>query len=240
VVRAPFSGVVRAEQIALGSYVQPGQSLGSIVGTADYEAVIPLSEKEAALIPELFRAGSGSRIAASVFSDYGGVRYRWPAYVDRVNRLLNPQTRTIDVFLRIPNPTAGGAPAAAAAKDGKVATASGAPPLFVGSFVSAEITGRALDEYAVLPLAALKPGNKIWLVRNGKLHIVTVEIYQRTDKAALISSAGLGPSPVAIVGNLKIATEGLRVRIVERGAAEKPAQSRNVGAESSAKAKTAK
>ena len=68
VVRAPFAGIVRAEQIALGSFVQPGQSLGSIVGTADYEAVIPLSEKDAALIPGLFRAGSGNRIAASVFS----------------------------------------------------------------------------------------------------------------------------------------------------------------------------
>jgi multidrug efflux pump subunit AcrA (membrane-fusion protein) len=223
VVRAPFSGIVRTENIALGSYVQPGQSLGSMVGTADYEAVIPLSEKDAALIPQLFRAGTG-RIAASVFSDYGGVRYRWPAYVDRVNGLLNPKTRTIDVFLRVPKPISGGVPTAVADNGGKAATA--APPLFVGSFVDAEITGRALDQYAVLPLAALRAGNKIWLVQNGKLHIITVDIYQRTDKTALISASGLGKNPVAVTGNLKVATEGLRVRIAQPRAAAKAVETK--------------
>jgi multidrug efflux pump subunit AcrA (membrane-fusion protein) len=213
VVRAPFSGIVRTEDIAVGSYVQPGQALGSLVGTADYEAVIPLSEQDAALIPQLFRAGSGNRIQASIYSDYGGIRYRWPAYVDRVNGVLNPQTRTIDVYLRIPNPLRGGAPAAVAENSGKSATASSAPPLFVGSFVETEINGRALEEYAVLPLAALQADNQVWLVRDGKLHIVTVEIYQRTETSALISTRGLGPDPVAVTGNLKVATEGLRVRI---------------------------
>ncbi len=240
VVHAPFSGVVKAEQIALGSFVQPGQSLGTIVGTADYEAVIPLSEKEAALIPQLFQAGTGNRIEASVYSDYGGTRYRWSAYVDRVNRLLNPQTRTIDLFLRIPNPLRGGSPAANQNDNGKAAKASGAPPLFVGSFVDAEITGRAMKEYAVLPLAALKAGNKIWLVRDNKLHIVAVEILQRTDKTALISTSGLGDKPLVITGSLKIATEGLRVRVAKpslEATASKPATSK---AKTPAKATAAK
>ena len=215
VVTAPFSGIVKAEQIALGSFVQPGQSLGSIVGTADYEAMIPLSEKEAALIPRLFQAGTGNRIEASIYSEYGGIRYRWSAHVDRVNRLLNPQTRTIDIFLRIPNPLRGGVPAANQNGDRQNATASSAPPLFAGSFVDAEISGRAAEKYAVLPLSALKAGNKIWLVRDGKLHIITAEILQRTDKSALISTAGLGDKPMVVTGNLKIATEGLRVRVAK-------------------------
>lgn len=211
-VRAPFSGVVRSEDIALGSYVAPGQSLGTMVGTADFEAVIPLSESEAALIPELWRPGS-NRIEASVYSDYGGTRYRWQAFVDRANSVLNPQTRTIDVFLRIPNPLRGGAPAMVQKEGQKSTGASGAPPLFVGSFVDAEITGRALDEYAVLPLAGLRPGNQIWLVRDGRLRIVKVEILQRTDTQALINTVGLGNKPVVIFGALKTATDGQQVRI---------------------------
>lgn len=237
VVRAPFSGIVRTENIALGSYVQPGQTLGSMVGTADYEAVIPLSEKDAALIPQLFRAGTGGRIEASVYSDYGGIRYRWAAYVDRVNGLLNPQTRTIDVFLRIPNPISGGAPAAVPENGGKSATAASAPPLFVGSFVDTEITGRSLDEYAVLPLAALRAGNQVWLGKDGKLHILTVDIYQRTDKMALISTRGLGSNPVAITGNLKVATEGLQVRIAQARTAASDAKPAELGAKSESKAK---
>ena len=45
----------------MGSYVAPGQSLGSIIGTGTFEAVIPLSENEAALIP---RCGSRGEIAS--------------------------------------------------------------------------------------------------------------------------------------------------------------------------------
>lgn len=213
-VRAPFSGVVRSEDIALGSYVAPGQSLGTMVGTADFEAVIPLSESEAALIPALWRPG-GNRIEASVYSDYGGTRYRWQAFVDRANSVLNPQTRTIDVFLRIPNPLRGGAPAVVQKEGQKSAGASGAPPLFVGSFVDAEITGRALDQYGVLPLAALRPGNQIWLVRDGRLRIVKVEILQRTDTQALIATTGLGNKPVVILGALKTATDGQQVRVAK-------------------------
>lgn len=234
-VRAPFSGIVRSEDIALGSYVAPGQALGALVGTADFEAVIPLSESEAALIPGLWRAGS-QRIEASIYSDYGGTRYRWQAFVDRANSVLNPQTRTIDIFLRIPNPLRGGAPAADQKKGQTSAGASGAPPLFVGSFVDAEITGRALDEYAILPLAALRPGNQIWLVRDGKLHIMKVEIYQRTDKLALISTAGLEPKPMVILGALKTATNGQKVRIAA-ARANSPANAKPV-ADKQGKAKS--
>ncbi|QJB70893.1 HlyD family efflux transporter periplasmic adaptor subunit [Parasphingorhabdus halotolerans] len=225
VVRAPFSGVVRSEEVALGSYVAPGQSLGSIVGTGTFEAVIPLSEREAALIPSLWQPGL-NRIEASIYSVYGGTRYRWQAFVDRASSVLNPQTRTIDVFLRIPNPTRGGAPAANQPDREVSGGASGAPPLFVGSFVDAEITGKALGQYATLPLAALRPGNKIWLVREGRLRSVTVEILQRTDTEALITTNNLDEKPVVVVSSLKSATDGQRVRIAkprtEKTAASKP------------------
>lgn len=225
-VRAPFSGVVRSETIAVGSYVAPGQSLGQMVGNTQLEASIPLSEKDAALIPALWRQGGGAPIEASVFSTYGGTRYRWQAFVDRASSVLNPQTRTIDVFLRIPNPLRGGAPAAEQ-KDGEPdKTAASAPPLFVGTFVEAEITGKALDAYAVLPLSALRPGNKVWLVREGRLRIVDVELLQRTDTQALVSTRGLGSDPRAVIGSLKAATDGQKIRIA---GAEKPRAKQNPG-----------
>lgn len=211
VVRAPFSGVVRSKNIALGSFVQPGQALGAIVGTDEYEAVISLSEKEAALVAGLW--GGNQRAEASIFLNYGGTRYRWQAYVDRANSILNPQTRTIDIFLRIPRPINGGAPAADQPNDDSIDF--NAPPLFVGSFVDAQISGKDVGDYAELPLAALRPDNKIWLVKDGKLRIIDVQILQGGEDNVLISAAGLGDNPMAIIGNLKTATEGERVRIAK-------------------------
>jgi len=217
-VRAPFSGIVRSEDVALGSFVQPGQAIGSIVSSAAFEAVIPLSEQKAALIPGLFAGQRGGPIDAAVYSDYGGKRYRWQAYVDRVNSVLNPQTRTIDIFLRIPNPINGGALAVEQTSGQTPVSAAGAPPLLVGGFVTAEIAGIALESYAMLPVSALRPGNKVWLVENGKLRIVEVEIYQRSDDFAYISADQIGSNPVAVTGKLSVATEGMAVRVAKSGA----------------------
>lgn len=222
VVRAPFSGIVRSKDIALGSFVQPGQSLGSIVGSAEYEAVISLSEKEAALIDGLW--GGGNKGAdASVFLNYGGTRYRWQATVDRASSILNPQTRTIDIFLRIRRPINGGAVAAVQQEGGQQGGGQkndgpiglDAPPLFVGSFIKAEISGKDVGEYAILPLAALRPDNQIWLVEDGKLRIFNAQILQRGDKNIIISARGLGQNPIAVTSNLNTATQGEKVRIAK-------------------------
>lgn len=217
-VRAPFSGIVRSEDVAPGSFVQPGQAIGSIVSSAAFEALIPLSEQKAALIPGLFAGQGTGQIDAAVFSDYGGRRYRWQAYVDRVNSVLNPQTRTIDVFLRIPNPINGGALAAEQRSDEASVSATGAPPLLIGGFVTADIAGIPLESYALLPVSALRPGNKVWLVKDGKLRIVEVEIYQRSDDFAYISAEQIGPDPVAVTGKLSVATEGMAVRVAKSAA----------------------
>lgn len=218
-VRAPFSGIVRSEQIAKGSYVAPGQTLGSIVNNNSFEAVIPLSEREASLIPSLF---TGGRIEASVFFEYGGSKYRWQAFVDRASNVLNPQTRTIDLFLRIPNPLKGGVPVAlkeGGQQDGSLA--SKAPPLLVGSFVETHIDGMELEEYASIPLAALRPGNQIWLVENGRVKVVEIQILQRNDSEVLIRSMGLNASSRVITGGLSTVVAGQKVRTPDNAQKQK-------------------
>ncbi|MEL7444626.1 MAG: HlyD family efflux transporter periplasmic adaptor subunit, partial [Pseudomonadota bacterium] len=106
-VTAPFRGLVRQEDAALGSLVQPGQALGTIVSTDAFEVRISLTPDEAALIPGLL-SGSGPRIPANVFYDYGGRTYRWPAFIDRASSILDAATRNVEVFLQVPSPLSGG------------------------------------------------------------------------------------------------------------------------------------
>lgn len=213
-VRAPFAGLVRAENASRGSYVSPGQSLAEIVASGTFDVVVPLTQREAALIPGLWQGG-GERIEASVFSEYGGQRYRWQAYVDRADPVLNPETRTIDIFLRVPNPMQRGRLAAeqpdgeAGADDAGAATG---PPLLVGSFVQVAIDGLALSRYAAIPVAALRPGNEVWLVRDGRLRVVAVTVLQRTDTQVFIGADPLGRDPQVIVGDIGVATDGMQVR----------------------------
>jgi len=237
VVRAPFSGVVRSENISVGSYVSPGQSLGSLVGTRSVEVVIPLSEKDAALIPGIWQPPRGRPIQASVYLDFGGTRYRWQAYVDRANNVLNPQTRTIDVFLRVPNPTRGGSLAAEQLIDaGSASETAGrtvpagtggptAPPLLVGSFVDAQIEGQNLERYALIPIAALRPGNKVWLVKDGRLRITDVDVLQRSDRFISVRADDLSANVPVIVSSLQSATEGQRLRLPSQDSGKKKSSS---------------
>lgn len=214
-VRAPFAGLIRSENAARGSYVSPGQSLAEIVASGTFDVIVPLTQREAALIPGLWQRG-GERIEASVYANYGGHRYRWPAYVDRADPVLNPETRTIDVFLRVPNPMRRGQ-LAVEQVDGEAgvdsANVTPGPPLLVGSFVQVEIDGLAFSHYASVPVAALRPGNQIWLAREGRLSIVTVEVIQRTDSEVFVRSEPLGANPMVVIGDIGVATDGMRVRI---------------------------
>ncbi|HSG33597.1 MAG TPA: HlyD family efflux transporter periplasmic adaptor subunit [Sphingomonadaceae bacterium] len=206
-VRAPFDGIVRSETTAIGALVQPGQTLGSIVATDAYEVRVSLTEDEAALIPGLF-AGSGARIPAAVYTEQSGRRYRWAAYVDRADAILDAETRTIDVFLRVQNPLRSGTPV-----DTGNGLAQGPVPLLLGSFVQATITGSSSESFARIPINALKTDNQVWVVRDGKLTIVPVEIIRRGDTDAYVRASGLGPSGRVVTSNLRTPVNGMQVRM---------------------------
>ena len=208
-VSAPFTGLVRSESAAVGTLVQAGQTLGSIVPVDAYEVRVSLTEDEAALIPGLLGNGGG-RIPAQVYFDYGGLTYRWSARVDRADAILDAETRTIDVFLYVPNPLRGGV------RVSEDSEATGAPPLLIGSFVRAEIEGASAEPFAQIPAAALRPGNKIWVVRDGKLRILPVRVIQRTDDFAYITTPSLAAGGRVVTSSLRAPVDGMAVRTGER------------------------
>lgn len=215
-IKAPFSGFVREENAAVGALVQVGQSLGSIVATDAYEVRIALTAEEAALIPGLL-SSSRSRIPARITSSFGGKTYEWDAYVDRANAILDAATRNIDIFLRVPAPLTSGRLVAELEDDG---TPMPAPPLLLGAFVEAEITGASLESYAAVPAIAVRPGNEIWIVRGGKLEILPVRVIQRSDKTAYIATPSLAEGGALVVSNLAAPIAGMQVRRAEAPSGE--------------------
>lgn len=214
-VSSPFNGIVRSADASVGTLVQPGQVLGSIVSTAAYEVRVTLSPDDAALIPGLFD-GSAGRIPAVVYSEYGGQIYRWLAYVARASELVDAGTRNLEVFLRVPSPRTSGR---LVGEGGSDTTTKNAPPLLAGSFTQVEIIGSSLESYAAIPASAVRAGNEIWVVEDGKLKIITVRVIQRSEDIAYVSTPNLGQGGRLIVSNLRTPVNGMPVRV--RGAAKK-------------------
>ncbi len=203
---APFRGLVRQENASIGTVVQAGQPLGSIVSTSAYEVRLSLTQDEMALLPGLMQ-NRGANVPASVYYEFGGVTYRWNAVVDRVDAILDPSTRNVEVFLRVAAPLTGGKRV-----DAQGQASGPAPPLLLGAFVRAEIGGTSLASYAVVPAEALRPGNEIWLVRDGKLKIVPVRVIQRTDQDAYVVTSEIAEGGQLVVTNLSAPVDGMSVR----------------------------
>ena len=203
-VKAPFSGVVRTESVDLGQFVAAGRGVARLYASDAVEVVVPLSDREAALIPGLWdlRAGDGSReVVARVVADYGGQRYGWDGHVDRVEGALDEQTRTLDVIVRVPEPY----------RSGDADPDGAGPPLLVGKFVDVELEGIAPDAWFRIRRPALRPGNEVWAVRNDRLRIVPVEILQRLDDNVYVTG-DLEAGEQVVVGGIQVGTDGMEVR----------------------------
>ncbi|WP_271078454.1 efflux RND transporter periplasmic adaptor subunit [Aurantiacibacter sp. MUD61] len=208
-ITAPFRGLVQEESVSVGTLVQPGQALGAIASTSAFEVRLSLTADEAALVPGLL-SGARGRIPASVFYDFGGLTYRWDARVDRADVSLDAQTRNVEVFLQVPNPLSGGVQVVA---EGEEPVDTPAPPLLLGAFVRGEITGAVIENYAAIPARALRPGNEIWVVRDGALQILSVRVIQRSDDLAYVSTPTLAEGGYLVTSSLSAPTEGMAVRL---------------------------
>jgi len=212
-IRAPFDGIVRSESVDVGQYVAAGQSVGRLYASGSVEVVVPLSDDAAALLPGLWdlRAGEAdTRIAARVIAEYGDGNYVWDGYLDRGAVTLDEQTRTIDVIVRVPEPFSNGTPVDAGLDPGK------APPLLVGKFVDVELQGLAPEQYFKVPDAALRTGDEVWAIRDGKVTIVPVQVLQRSDNVVYVTGALEGDQPV-VTGGIRLATEGMAVQTTAGG-----------------------
>ena len=217
-VHAPFAGVVLEESVDVGQFVAAGQSVGRLYASDAVEVVAPLSDTGAALIPGLWELEAGNadrRVPVRVIAEYGEARYLWEGYVDRAEAALDEMTRTIDVIVRVPDPFAGGSSMSASVDDHAADNAG--PPLLVGKFVEVEIDGIAPEEYFRVRRAALRPGNEVWAVRNGVVHIVPVNVLQRSDDEVFLTGA-LEAGQAVIVGGVQVATEGMPVQVDAGGA----------------------
>lgn len=142
VERAPFAGQLTETTVLPGAYVQPGQRLGELIGTSNFEmeTSVPLSELES------LRAGREVRLSDPESGrSYTGV-------VDRVIQAIDERTQTGKVILRV----------------------KGAG-LFHGQFLSGSIISSNLENCAKVRRSLIRPGSRIFIVKDGMLKLVDLE-----------------------------------------------------------------
>lgn len=216
VVRAPFDGKVLAERVDAGETVQPGKELARIFADGALEIAVSLSDRDMALIADLWRAGAAGAAGAQarVRVSHGNGVYQWPARVERVEAAVDSVTRTFNVVVRVDQPGARGTPLSG--------DPAAAPPLLVGMYATVDIAGADAGRHAIVPRRALRDGDVLWLLgEGGRVSIRPVRVLQDAGEHVVVADDGLPEGARVVVSDLKVVTEGLAVR--EIGAAGRAA-----------------
>ncbi|MEM9674061.1 MAG: HlyD family efflux transporter periplasmic adaptor subunit, partial [Bacteroidota bacterium] len=90
-IRAPYAGLVTQTQVDFGGMVSPGQLLGTLISSQDYELEAGIN-LEAAI-----HLSVGDRVSFSS-NEIAGT---WTGEVVRINNIVDPQTQDIPVFFRL-------------------------------------------------------------------------------------------------------------------------------------------
>ena len=196
-LKAPFEGKVGNENVDIGQYVRPGQSLATLYSIDAAEIVLPLEEEDLSWfnVPG-FTAGTGPNSSAKVTATVAGQALSWQGDVVRAEGKLDELTRMVNVVVRVDKPY------------------GTKPPLAVGLFVTVIIEGHILPNAAAIPRSGLRQGNVVWVVdKDDRLHFKKVQL-ARFDGDNAILKAGLDANEAVVVSPLKAVTDGMKVRIV--------------------------
>ncbi len=196
-IKAPFDGRVSEKNVDIGQYVAPGQPLAALYSTDAAEIVVPLEDRDLFWfhVPG-FTPGDGAGAPAKVRARIAGQELSWPGRVVRSEGKLDERTRMINVVVRVDRPYA--------AK----------PPLAAGLFVAVYIEGRPLLDAALIPRAALRQDDMLWVVdHENRLHFRKTTL-TRLQEDEVIVKAAIRDGDRVVVSPLKGVTDGMEVRVV--------------------------
>lgn len=215
-IMLPFDARVVEEKVDIGDAVTVGQQLAHVYETGKAEITVSLTEKDAALIPELWSLkANGKHSDALVTAKFGGGTYEWDAYLDRVNAGLNRDTRTVDVVVAVPDPEVPGRPV------DEVAKAQDAPPLLIGTYADVSLTGRHLDRYYEVPTQAVREGPAIWVAtQEGTLSIIPVKPVREANNVAIVTADRNLDGEKLIVSNLDVALPNMPLLVADGEASQ--------------------
>jgi multidrug efflux pump subunit AcrA (membrane-fusion protein) len=180
IIRAPYDCQVLEQSVDVGQLVSPGTTLGRVFATDFLEVRLPLPERDLRFLrlPESFRDQlvKGPPVKVFLRAQVAGRPVRWEGEINRVEGAVDAATRQMVAVARIPDPYA--------------AKGEGVPPLKIGQFVEADISGETLTEVFVIPRSVVRAGNEIILItEQDTLHRVFIEPLTGDEKQVVISAS---------------------------------------------------
>lgn len=203
VLRAPFDGLVKSENVDIGQFAARGQAIATLYASDIVEVRLPIADRQLAFLnlPSL-RTGNlpeTQQPSVTLTAEYGGRTLNWAGKIVRTEAEIDTASRMVHLVAR-------------------VETQADQPGLSVGLFVNAEISGIAVEDVVVLPRSSLRNENQVLIVDGeNKIRFRTVTPLRLYQDSVLIAD-GLVEGDRVCVSTLQTAIEGMNVNPISENA----------------------
>lgn len=215
-LRAPFNALVRAADVEVGQLVGPSAQLATLVGTDHFwvQVALPIESLAAIRVPG---AGGTEGSPARVYQMVGGRRVERRGRVIRLLGDLDPVGRMARVLVEIDDPLG------LEAEPEVSAEGASAPslPILLGAYVHVEIDAGTMPASIEVPRSALRTGDTVWVVADGRLAIREVQVAWRREDTVLVGG-GLAAGDRVVTSPLAAPVQGMALRIVGEEPASAP------------------
>ena len=198
-VRAPFTGLVRSENVDIGQFISRGSPIATLYASDLVEVRLPIADRQLAFLnlPPTLRGELPPELQPDVVlsTEYAGQNLTWAGKIVRTEAEIDVSSRMVQLVARVPNNPDN-------------------PPLSVGLFVEAEIEGLSVEDIIVLPRSALRNDNQVLIVNaDNQLKFRPIEALRLYQDNVLIK-AGLDAGERVCVSPIQTAIDGMTVNPV--------------------------
>ncbi|MEO0412165.1 MAG: efflux RND transporter periplasmic adaptor subunit [Pseudomonadota bacterium] len=206
----PFAGRVREKNVDIGQFVSPAQTVATVYATDVVEIRLPLTDRQAGFLDlPMSPLQNMDPVPVVIRATIGGKKTTWDGIIRRTEGAIDPRSRVIVAIADVEDPfnlLPGANPSR--------------PPLSVGLFVTADITGKRYSDVVRVPRRALRDSNEIITVNDkNQLEFKTVEVLRTTADYAYIQQ-GLSDGDLLLMTDIEAPINGMAVRV--SGRAETP------------------
>lgn len=203
-IHAPFEGRVRNKHVDIGQYVIPGNSLATIYSVDAVEIRLPIPDNDLAYInlPLNYQGESAEPYLGPpvlLYTVFAGESHTWNGRIVRTEGEIDRKTRVVYAVAKVDKPYSRG-------------KNLNRPPLAVGMFVEATISGKTITDVVVLPRAAMRGKDQVLVVDlENRLWFRDVDVL-RIDNERVFIESGLDAGEQVNISILDAVTDGMKVR----------------------------
>ena len=204
---APFDGRVTIRHVDQGEFVTAGTRLGEIYSVDVMDVRLPMTNEDlrrAGLTLGYEAATPGAGIPVTLSADVAGTFSEWQGRIVRTDSRFDSTTRVLFAYAEVLDPFGAGA--------------SDGTPLAPGIYVKAAIDGQKLDNVIIIPRAALRGEDKVYVAEGDTLSIKTVSVIS-SDRQQAILQRGISIGDAVITSPIRGVADGMRVQVVKTGEA---------------------